>query len=101
MARHAEESRDDLQAMKSLNVFYQVRPDFLYNKCFCDDGTCYQNLWKLYTHVAISVLNCTMLCRKFPLLKQLMQSRSSCFQTRLEVCFKCGKLCPNVMPSKF
>ena len=34
MARHAEESRDDLQAMKSLNVFYQVRPDFLYNKCF-------------------------------------------------------------------
>lgn len=29
MARHAEESRDDLQAMKSLNVFYQVRPDFL------------------------------------------------------------------------
>ena len=28
MARHAEESRDDLQAMKSLNVFYQVRPDF-------------------------------------------------------------------------
>lgn len=37
MARHAEESRDDLQAMKSLNVFYQVRPDFLYNKCFCDD----------------------------------------------------------------
>lgn len=24
MARHAEESRDDLQAMKSLNVFYQV-----------------------------------------------------------------------------
>ena len=40
MARHAEESRDDLQAMKSLNVFYQVRPDFLYNKCFCDDSTC-------------------------------------------------------------
>jgi len=25
MARHAEESRDDLQAMKALNVFYQVR----------------------------------------------------------------------------
>lgn len=25
MARHAEESRDDLQAMKALDVFYQVR----------------------------------------------------------------------------
>ena len=24
MARHAEESRDDIQAIKSLNVFYQV-----------------------------------------------------------------------------
>jgi len=24
MARHAEESRDDLQNVKSLNVFYQV-----------------------------------------------------------------------------
>ena len=44
MARHAEESRDDLQAMKSLNVFYQVRPDFLYNKMilleFCCGKSC-------------------------------------------------------------
>ena len=32
MARHAEESRDDLQAMKALNVFYQVR----FMLCFCN-----------------------------------------------------------------
>ena len=35
MARHAEESRDDLQAMKSLNVFYQVR--FLLKMCVLSD----------------------------------------------------------------
>lgn len=35
MARHAEESRDDLQAMKSLNVFYQV--SFLLKMCVLSD----------------------------------------------------------------
>lgn len=36
MARHAEESRDDLQAMKALNVFYQVRTFYVvfFKDCF-------------------------------------------------------------------
>ena len=29
MARHAEESQDELQTLKSLNVFYQVRLGFV------------------------------------------------------------------------
>ena len=38
MARHAEESRDDLQAMKALNVFYQV--------CFDPSGIAsFEILW--------------------------------------------------------
>ena len=39
MARHAEESRDDLQAMKALDVFYQVRLVFIFFEIlfFCLD----------------------------------------------------------------
>lgn len=36
MARHAEESRDELQAMKALNVFYQVRLiSFSFQRSIC------------------------------------------------------------------
>lgn len=48
MARHAEESRDDLQAMKALDVFYQVRLVFCLFEIlfFCLD--CFEvSGWKL------------------------------------------------------
>lgn len=41
MARHAEESRDELQSIKSLNVFYQVSWTLSLGEPTCQAGTFY------------------------------------------------------------
>ena len=41
MARHAEESRDELQSIKSLNVFYQVSWTLSLGESTCQRGAFY------------------------------------------------------------